>query len=266
MNTKQLELEELYKTANSRCTLIVEFFQGEKEKISFKLIERTSDNKSCGMLVFYIDIATAKVLFNDAFNRQLEEKFDMVKKKGQLKSLTISPPKNNKDVYHVRIQENGKSLFINISEWTLRELSITVLDHINHKEAAYHQYAVVQNKPKQQNQTNPNKPNQQLQNQPKEPKEQAPTLPDVRWSDWEHTKANLKYSGDLTWLQMAQGNALPSGGKSGRDYLQYLATNLTNDPELMYVAKAALKLTEQYTQDSFFSDQPEPDKHRDPTH
>jgi len=142
-----MEKKELYKTANAKTSFIAESLLGstardgtEYNKIVFVLILRDGDNKAQQTVKYFLDVPTIKVLTTDLFARNLQGEFSGFKQHGGTQRGMNIKPLDEGDYRLFIMNSNGsddkQSLYFDLTAWQVRELAITILDHVRNYELA----------------------------------------------------------------------------------------------------------------------------------
>ena len=136
---------ELYKTANKTASFIAEAMldfavtDGKTyNKIVFVIVKRDAQNKAEATVRYFLDIAPSKVLFHDLWHDTLSDEHNEFKQRGNVtRALKIT---QNGDGYRISVMnaEHGDKawLFFDLSQFQVRCLARTVLDHLHCYELA----------------------------------------------------------------------------------------------------------------------------------
>lgn len=136
---------ELFKTANREISFIAEAWLDHVlpdgtiiSKVALILVKRDGQNKAVQTVKYWLDLPTAKVIFNDLWNNALTDTWNEYKQRaGSQKAIDIEPQDEG---YQLRVmnKDNGEMqrLFFNLTTFQARALAITVIDHLRAWELA----------------------------------------------------------------------------------------------------------------------------------
>lgn len=139
---------ELFKTANAQTSFICEAMLGYRaedgrvyNKIGFVMILRDKQNKALKTLRYFLDIPTAKVLFEDIWRGVLPQKYNEFKKNPTMeRSLSLAQNDKGLQISLMNIKKEEKAerenLYFTLSLFQSRQLAISVLDHLRAYEFA----------------------------------------------------------------------------------------------------------------------------------
>lgn len=112
-------------------------------KIGLILVLRDEKNKAVKTLRYYLDVPTAKVIFNDLWEGTLPRKYSEFKK-GPVAERALNITLNEKGFYQFSVMnvkkekdgEDKQNLYFNLTRFQARQLAVCVLDHLKNQELA----------------------------------------------------------------------------------------------------------------------------------
>lgn len=152
---------ELFKTANAQTSLICEAMLGRSDlngklynKIGLILVLRDEKNKAVKTLRYYLDVPSAKVIFHDLWVGTFPKKYSEFKKgNGMERALNINLQDNGMYQFSVlntkkdlKKGEERQNLYFNLNTFQVRQMAITVLDHLKNYELALALAPILQSK------------------------------------------------------------------------------------------------------------------------
>ena len=132
---------ELYKTANKQASFIAEAMldfaatDGKTyNKILLVIVKRDAQNKAIATVRYFLDVASAKVLFHDLWLGALHNDHSEFKQlHGTERALNITSLDGGAYRFSVMNKSDGESesLYFDLSRFQVRCLARMVLDHLN---------------------------------------------------------------------------------------------------------------------------------------